>query len=349
MSVIKENWGTHDGYEIYLFTLKNKSLTVRLTNFGATLAGIDVPDKNGAYADVVLGYDNLEGYVNGTSFQGATIGRYANRIGNASFVLNGHKYHLTKNDGENCLHGGKFGFNRRVWDYSLDDKQKSVTFFYHSPCGEEHFPGSLDVAVKYTLTGNNKLKIEYSGKSNADTIFNPTNHAYFNLNGVGSTRDGSAKTVLDTVLQINAVSYTPFDAFSIPTGEIEPVKGTVFNFIKPKKIGANITKGIIDGYDHNFLLGEAGELKKAAVAHEPHSGRIMAVYTDMPALQFYTANWLNEAGKGGVLFEKHQGFCLETQFTPDTPNLPGFPPCVLKKGKKFKTTTIYAFGVKERR
>ncbi|MDR2532865.1 MAG: galactose mutarotase [Oscillospiraceae bacterium] len=338
MSVTKENWGSHDGYAVKLFTLKNDNLTVRLTNFGAALVGIDVPDKNKVTADVVLGYDNLEGYVNGKSFQGAVIGRYANRVGGAAFILNGQKYRLSKNDGDNCLHGGTFGYNRRVWEYEPDEKKNSVTFLYRSPDGEEGFPAALNISVKYTLTDKNKLKIKYEAVSDGDTIFNPTNHAYFNLKG--------KESVLDTVLQINALNYTPFDEFNIPAGEIESVPGTAFNFLKPKKIGADIESGKIDGYDHNFLLGEAGEMKKAAVAHEPESGRIMAVYTDMPAIQLYTANGLSETGKGGVHFGRHHAFCLETQFTPNTPNLPGFPSCILKKGRKFKSTTVYAFGVK---
>ncbi|MCL2637123.1 MAG: galactose mutarotase [Oscillospiraceae bacterium] len=338
MAVVKENWGSYNGYAVHLFTLKNNDLTVRLTSFGAALVGIDAPDKNGELADVVLGYDNLDGYINGGSFQGAVVGRYANRIGGAAFKLDEQEYQLAKNDGDNCLHGGSYGFNRRVWEYKLNDKENSVTFTYRSPDGEEGFPSALNVSVKYTLTDKNKLKIKYEASADGDTIFNPTNHAYFNLGGKG--------TVLDTVLQIKALNYTPFDEFNIPTGEIESVPETPFNFLKPKKIGAYIKEGKIAGYDHNFLLGEFGEMKKAAVAHEPESGRIMAVYTDMPAIQFYTANGLSEKGKGGVHFGKQDAFCLETQFTPNTPNLPNFPSCKLKKGKKFKSVTIYAFGVK---
>jgi len=340
MSVIKENWGSYEGYAVYLFTLKNEKLTVRLTNFGAALVGIDAPDKNGTSADVVLGYDNLDGYINGKSFQGAVVGRYANRIADASFTLNDKKYTLPKNDGENCLHGGNFGYNRRVWECEFDDKKNSVTFKYRSPDGEEGFPAALDVSVKYTLTAQNKLKIKYEAVSDDDTIFNPTNHAYFNLSGKGS--------ILDTVLQINALEYTPFDEFNIPTGAIGSVINTPFNFKKPKRIGADIEAGKIAGYDHNFLLGEAGEMRKAAVAHDRESGRIMAVYTDMPAIQLYTAGGLSETGKNGVFFGKSHGFCLETQFTPNTPNLNtySFPSCVLKKGKKFKSTTVYAFGIK---
>ncbi|MCL2018538.1 MAG: galactose mutarotase [Oscillospiraceae bacterium] len=338
MSVKKETWGFYEGYAVQLFTLKNDALTVRLTNFGATLVGITAPDKKGFNSDIVLGYDSLDGYVNGKSYQGAVVGRYANRISGAVFTLNGQKYELPKNDGENCLHGGNFGYHKRVWEYETDEKKNSVTFRYRSPDGEEGFPAALNVSVRYTLTAKNKLKIKYEAVSNGDTIFNPTNHAYFNLKGSGS--------VLDTVLQMNAFNYTPFDEFNIPDGKIESVPSTPFNFLKPKRIGTDIENGKIDGYDHNFLLGEIGEMKKAAVAHDPESGRIMAVYTDMPAIQLYTAGGLSEVGKNGVFFDKFHGFCLETQFTPDTPNLPSFPSCVLQKGKKFKSTTVYAFGVK---
>lgn len=343
LNVLKEKWGTYNGYAVYLFTLRNKSVTLRLTNFGAAVVGIDVPDKNGGQADVVLGYDDLEGYVNGKSFQGAVIGRYANRIGGAAFSLGDKNYELTPNDGENSLHGGPFGFNRRVFEVSAYDKN-SVTFYYRSYDGEEGFPSALEMTVKYSLlsgTSGNRIKIDYTGKSDGDTIFNPTNHAYFNLRGSGS--------VLDTVLQINAINYTPVDESLIPTGEIESVFNTPFNFTKPKRIGADIESGKIDSYDHNFLLcgiDEKNEMKKAAVAHDPESGRIMAVYTDMPAIQLYTGGGLNEAGKNGVHFGKHEAFCLETQFTPNTPNMPDFPSCVLNKGKKFKSTTVYAFGVK---
>ena len=340
MAVSKENWGFYNGYAVCLFTLKNDTLTVRLTNFGAAIVGIDAPDKHGVMTDVVLGYDNLDGYVNGKSFQGATAGRFANRIGGASFVLEGRRYKLPMNDGENCLHGGHIGFNRRVFEYEVNRKQTSVTFRYRSPDGEEGFPGAVDMSVKYTLTNKNKLKIKYEATAEDTTIFNPTNHSYFNLQGKDS--------ILGTVLQINAVNYTPFDEFNIPTGEIEAVLDTPFNFTKPKKIGTDIAKGRINGYDHNFLLCGDGELRKAATAYDPESGRIMAVYTDMPAMQLYTAGGLNENGKKGAEYGRFGGFCLETQFTPDTPNLihQGFPSCVLKKGKKFKSVTVYAFGVK---
>lgn len=339
MSLVKENWGFYDGYEVYLFTLKNnKNMTVRLTNFGASIVGINVPDKYGVVSDVTLGYDDLNGYIEGKSFQGATVGRYANRIANGRFTLNEKEYILTQNDGGNCLHGGNFGFNRRVWGTHFDEKKNSVTFSYFSPEGDEHFPGNLEISVKYTLTVRNGLKIEYKGRCDADTIFNPTNHVYFNL--------GGNETILNTVLQINSLNYTPIDEFFIPTGELEAVIGTPFNFTKQRRVGEDIEKGNIDGYDHNYILGEPGEMRKSAVCHDPESGRIMACFTDMPAIQLYTGNGLDETGKNGKKIGKHGGFCLETQFTPNSPNLEDFPSCILKKDKVFKSTTIYAFGIK---
>ncbi|KAI4453123.1 aldose-1-epimerase [Holotrichia oblita] len=313
-------------------------MTVRLTNYGASIVGIDVPDKHGKVFDVVLGYDDLDGYINGRTFQGATIGRYANRIAGGKFTLNGVDYSLTQNDGLNCLHGGRFGFDKRVWCTSIEEKKNSVTFTYLSPEGDEHFPGNLEISVKYTLTIRNGLKIEYKGRCDTDTIFNPTNHVYFNLN--------DDETILNTVLQINALNYTPVDEFLIPTGDIETVLGTPFNFNKPKRIGDDIEKGLIDGYDHNFLLGDLGEMRKVAVCHDPKSGRIMACFTDMPAIQLYTGNGLNEVGKNERKSGKYGAFCLETQFSPNSPNIENFPSCVLKKDKVFKSTTIYAFGIK---
>ncbi|MCL2109610.1 MAG: galactose mutarotase [Oscillospiraceae bacterium] len=347
MAVIRELWDYHEGYAVYLYTLTYKNFKIRLSNYGATLVGIDVPDRDGTVSDVVLGYSNLSGYIKGKSFHGAVVGRYANRIAGARFSLNGTEHELAANDGENSLHGGHFGFNRRIFETeTYDENQSYITFKYRSQDGEEGFPGRLDMTVTYRIhCGGDgyQVKIEYTGQPNADTIFNPTNHAYFNLRGSGDSN------ILGTLLQINAVNYTPFDAFNIPTGEIEPVFDTPFNFTKPKKIGADIETGKLDNYDHNFLLSGIGEkrrMQKAAVAYDPESGRIMAVFTDMPAIQLYTAKSLDEVGKRGIRYKKYHGFCLETQFTPNTPNLPDFPPCLVKKYKKFKSTTVYAFGIK---
>ena len=338
----KEVFGMTDGYKVFLFTLKNKNgMTVKLTNYSGAIVSILVPDKDGNFEDVVLGYDDLDGYVNGTSCQGALIGRYANRIANAKFTLNGETIQLRANEGTNCLHGGKIGFNKRIWtvDGTTDN---SVTFGYYSPDGEENFPGNLKVDCTYTLTDDNELKLEYKGKSDADTIVNLTNHSYFNLGGIHS---GS---VLSQVVQINAEKYTPVDRDLIPTGEMAPVEGTVFDFRKPKPIHADLDKTDMIGYDHNFILGEPHVMREAAVVYDPNTGREMTVSTDKPAIQFYTAIGLQgEIGKDGVMMKIQTALCLESQYSPDTPNQPNFPGCVLKAGEEYNFTTIYKFGVRK--
>ena len=341
--VKKIEWGFTDGYKAYLITLKNKNgMSVSLTNYGAAIVNLCVPDKNGGFTDVMLGYDNIEGYINGKSSQGAVIGRYANRISGARFILNGKEYNLYKNNGDNCLHGGSVSYGKRVWNvYGVSDGDNPcAAFYYTSPDGEENFPAEVRVIVRYILTAQNSLKIEYSAVSDNDTIVNLTNHAYFNLGGYDSG------DILNTKLQIFAENYTPFNDAQIPTGEIASVKNTVFDFTEPKLIGDDVKSGKTDGYDHNFILGEPGTMRKAAVACNIENGIEMTTYTDMPALQFYTANHLDEVGKGGVHCGKFGGFCLETQYTPNTPNLPEFPQCILKKGEEFKFTTEYAFSVK---
>jgi aldose 1-epimerase len=338
----KEVFGMTDGYKVFLFTLKNsKGMTVKLTNYSGAVVNIFVPDKDGNIDDVVLGYDDLEGYVNGTSSQGALVGRYANRIAKAKFTLNGEEIQLRANEGTNCLHGGIIGYNKRVWtvDETTDD---SVTFGWFSPDGEEDFPGNLKVTCKYTLTEDNELKLEYKGKSDADTIVNLTNHSYFNLGGIHS---GS---VLSQIVQINADSYTPVDSDLIPTGEIAPVEGTVFDFREPKAICRDLDQSDIIGYDHNFMLGEPHVMREAAVVYDPETGREMRVSTDKPAIQFYTAIGLQgEIGKGGLMMKIQTGLCLESQYAPDSPNQPNFPSCVLKAGEEYNFTTIYKFGVRK--
>ena len=339
----KKEWGLVDGQRAELVELKNKNgMSVALTNYGASIVNLCVPDKSGGFTDVMLGYDNLEGYINGSSSQGAVIGRYANRIGGACFKLNGREYNLYKNEGDNCLHGGKISYGKRLWNVldMTDGDSPSVSFIYISPDGEENFPAELKLVTQYTLTAENALKIEYSAVSDGDTIVNPTNHAYFNLGGYG------VGDILNTRLQLFAESYTPTDEAQIPTGEIAPVAGTVFDFTDSKIIGEDINASKTDGYDHNFILGEPGVRRKAAVAHNADSGIAMSVYTDMPAIQLYTANHLDETGKGGIYRGKFGGFCLETQFTPNTPNMPEFPQCVLKKGAEFKSVTEYSFAVR---
>ncbi len=331
-----------EGYKVFLFTLENsKGMKVKLTNYSGAIVSIIVPDKNGNFDDVVLGYDDLNGYVNGTSFQGALVGRYANRIANAKFTLNGEEIELRANEGINSLHGGKIGFNRRVW--TIDETtDNSVTFGYFSPDGEENFPGNLKVTCTYTLTEDNELKLEYKGKSDADTILNMTNHSYYNIGGIHS---GS---VLSQIVQINAESYTPVNENLIPTGEIASVEGTVFDFREPKAICRDLDKSDLIGYDHNFMLGEPHVMREAAVVYDPETGREMRVSTDKPAIQFYTAIGLQgEIGKDGAIMKIQTALCLESQYAPDSPNQPNFPSCVLKKDEEYNFTTIYKFGVRK--
>ena len=342
--VNKTEWGFANGYKVWLFTLKNKNGTsASVTNYGAAVTSLSVPDKNGGFTDVLLGYDDLDGYINGKSCQGAAIGRYGNRIGGAAFTLGGKKYELYKNNGENHLHGGQIGYHRRVWTVCgvFGGESPGVSFMYISPDGEDNYPAELKIMIRYTLTAKNALKIEYSAVSDGDTIINPTNHSYFNLGGFDSG------DILNTRMQLFADSYTPVDSALIPTGERAAVKGTAFDFTSPKLIGDDIKflKGI-DGYDHNFILGEPWIKRKAAIAYDNKSGIKMTVYTDMPAIQLYTGINLDEKnGKKGSPMKKFGGFCLETQFSPNTPNMPDFPQCALKKGEEFKSATKYAFAV----
>ncbi len=340
----KEHIGFHNGYKLWKITLTNsKGTEVALTNYGGAIMSVKTADKNGDFADVVLGYDDIEGFINGVSSQGALIGRFANRIGGGRFTLNGTEYELFKNDGDNTLHGGSVGYNKRVWELVETEEDKTagenhVVFGYTSPDGEENFPGTAAITVDYCLDEKNALTLTYDAVSDKDTIINLTNHVYFNLRGEGS--------IMDTEMQIFADQYTPVDGALIPTGEIAAVKGTVFDFTQLRPI-ANKD---IDGYDHNFILRQqkGEELPIAAFAKDPVSGRTLICRTDMPAMQLYTANGLeNEIGKGGITMNKHTGFCLETQFCPDSPNKPQFKSCVLKKNEEYHHVTVYEFGAEE--
>ncbi len=338
----KEVFGMTNGYKVFLFTLSNNNgMTVKLTNYGGAVVSILVTDKDGKTDDVVLGYDTLEEYVKGDTNQGALIGRYANRIGGSKFTLNGKEIDLRANEKGNTLHGGIIGYHRRVW--TIDETgDNSITFGYFSPDQEENYPGNLKVTCKYTLTDDNELKLEYRGKSDADTVVNLTNHSYFNIGGIHS---GS---VLSQIVQINAEAYTPVDAELIPTGEIAPVEGTVFDFRKPKPIYQDLDKCDLIGYDHNFMLGEPHVMREAAIVYDPNTGREMRVSTDMPAIQFYTAISLQgEIGKEGQMMKPQTALCLETQYAPDSPNQKNFPDCVLKAGEEYNFTTIYKFGVRK--
>ena len=348
MSVTKDFFGqTPDSKQVDLYTLVNKNgMTAKITNYGAILVSLEVPDRDGNMADVVLGYDNLNDYIERGSFFGATVGRYANRIGGAKFTLDGVEYKLAANNGPNHLHGGKKGFDKVVWrleDMKEEDDQVLVKLTYISEDGEEGYPGNLACCVTYTLTNDNELKIDYEAETDKTTVVNLTNHSYFNLASQG------AGNVLDHVVMINADKYTVFDEGLIPTGEIRSVEGTPLDFTSPTSIGARIGQ-VGNGYDQNYILSKdgagAGSLTLCARVLEPTSGRILEVHTTEPGVQFYTGNFLNNTitGKDGKVYGKHYGFCLETQHYPDSPNKPEFPTTVLKPGQKFTSTTVYAFS-----
>ena len=337
----RKDFGFFNGYKVFLFTLTNKNgMKAELTNYSGAVVSLFVPDRNGIMEDVVLGYDDLDGYIAGTSSQGALVGRYANRIADAKFTLNGVEHKLFANENSNTLHGGRIGYNKRVWTVDATT-ENSVTFGYLSPDGEENFPGTVKVTCTYTLTDENELKLEYTGVSDADTVLNLTNHSYFNLGGVLS---GS---ILNHELQLFADYYTPVNSALIPTGELKDVTGTPFDFRTPKLIGKDVEAGLLVGYDHNYMLGEPHEMRKAAIAYCDKTGIEMTVYTDKPAIQLYTAIGLGgEIGKGGQEMKFQTAFCLESQYAPDSPNQPNFPDCVLRKGEEYRFTTVYVFATR---
>lgn len=336
-----------DGTSIESYTLYNsRGASAKVITYGATLTELFMPDRHGKMADVVLGFDNIEGYLGQHPYFGGTIGRYANRIAKGKFTLDGKEYQLFLNNGPNSLHGGQIGFNRRVWkaEELKDEDGAAIRFSYLSKDGEENYPGNLKVSVTYTLTNTDELKLQYSAETDKDTVLNLTNHSYFNLSGA------DAGTILKYILYINADKYTPVDSTLIPTGKIESVVGTPLDFLKPTEIGARIGEiKDIGGYDHNYVLnGKAGTLRVAAKVTDPESGREMEVLTTQPGVQFYSAIGLNGSikGKGGVAYEKYGAICLETQHFPDSPNHGNFPSTELKPGEHFHSETIYRFTAK---
>lgn len=343
MSVIKTVFDMMpDGRTVYLYTIENNNgVSAGILNRGATLQSFVCPDRDGMPGDIIAGFDNITGHLASTTYTGQIIGQYANRIANGTFSLGGREYHVTKNEnGKTCLHGGD-EYNSALWNAIITD-DNAVEFSYHSPDGAEGFPGNVDITVKYVLTDHNALEIHYAAVSDKETIMNFTNHAYFNLGGV---ENGD---ILDTELMLNCDYFTPTDADSIPTGEVRPVEGTAFDFRTPKRIGKDIHADDVQlkqcrGYDHNFCVnGESGKLRLVAKAADEKSGRKLEVYSDLPGVQLYTGNFMNgEAGKGGVPLQQHYGFCLETQYYPDTPNHPDFPQCTFGAGEKFESLTIF--------
>ena len=333
-----------DGSAVHLYTMRSAhGMVVKVTNYGLIITEILVPDETGKAGDVVLGFDNFDRYLKGHPFFGAIAGRYANRIANAKFSLDGKEYTLAANNGKNHLHGGKVGFDKKLWAAKvLDGGENAVEFTYTSKDGEEGYPGNLTLTVRYTLTDDNTLRIDYSATTDKKTVINVTNHSYFNLAGSG--------TVLYHDLEIEADQYTPVDSELIPTGEIATVKGTPLDFTTPHKIGERIEQTGLGGYDHNFVLrgGITNKPRLAARALDPKSGRVMEVFTTEPGVQLYTAIGLDGSivGVGGVHYPKSGAFCLETQHFPDSPNKPNFPSVVLEPGKKFHSATAFKFSTK---
>ncbi|MHC4073080.1 MAG: aldose epimerase family protein [Planctomycetota bacterium] len=347
MSANEEPFGqTSDGRQVALYTLTNPNgIKAGITNFGAILVSLEVPDRDGNMADVTLGFDALDGYLGKHPYFGAVVGRYANRIGNAGFMLNGVEYKLAANNGENHLHGGTKGFDKMVWkldDLRAEGDEASVKMSYISEDGEEGYPGNLACSVTYTLTEDDELKISYEADTDKATVVNLTNHSYFNLGGQG-TGD-----VLGHELMLNADKYTVVDEGLIPTGENRSVKDSPMDFTISASIGSRIAQ-VEGGYDHNYVLKSGGgSLALCARAYEPTSGRVMEVYTTEPGVQLYTGNFLDGSmtGKGGKVYKKHYGFCLETQHFPDSPNKSDFPSVVLEPGQKYATTTVFKFATR---
>jgi aldose 1-epimerase len=344
---------TKDGQDVFLYTLKNKSgMEVKITNYGGTIESIKVPDRNHQFDDVVLGFDSVEGYQapKSTAFFGALVGRYGNRIAKGQFQLKGVMSQVPVNNGPNSLHGGLKGFDKRVWDAKPMETVDgpALELHYISKDGEEGYPGTLDVTVRYTLDKKDGLHIDYSATTDKETVLNLTNHSYFNLSGAGNP------SILKEKLMIDADNYTPTDEGQIPVGKITPVAGTPFDFRHATTIGDRIDQEneqlkFGGGYDHNWVLNHKGDLKVvAARVEDPASGRVLEVYTDQPGIQFYTANNLDGSitGIGGV-YPRRSALCLETQHYPDSPNHPNFPSTVLEPGDKFHSTTIFRFKTEQ--
>ena len=336
---------TSKGEQTHLYELVNKNgMIARVTDFGANLVALLVPDKNGVLTDVVLGYDSVKDYEINPSFFGAVIAPSANRINNAKFTIDGVEYNVPVNDGKNNLHSDiPGGVHKRLW--KAETGENSVTFVIEHKDLDSGFPGNKVFSVTYTLTDNNELRLSYAGTSDKKTIMNPTNHSYFNLSG-----EASGTNIEDHLLTLNASNYTPVVAGAIPTGEIAPVKGTVMDFTTATRIGERINEKFEQllltlGYDHNYVIdGWDGSLKYIAKVEDPKSGRVMKVYSTLPGVQFYAGNCIAPAkGKGGSSYDKRSGLCLETQFYPDTINQPNFPPCVFGEGKDYTSETVYAF------
>jgi aldose 1-epimerase len=346
--VKKDVFGNWQGKEVYLLTLTNKAGNIiKLTNYGAKINWIEVPDKNGKKENITFGYDNFDETQKGDMSFGSVVGRYANRIAKGKFTVDGVEYTLPLNNGPNTLHGGPAGWHSVVWDCEVikDSKVPSVKFTYVSPDKEQGFPGTVTVSVVYTWTDNNEIKMDYTYSTDKKTVVNVTNHAYFNLHGEGKG------DILDHVLTLKASAFTPVDSVMISTGEIRPVAGTPFDFNTPhaigERIGENYDQLILGkGYDHNFVLDNKEEVD--VTVYDPTTGRVLEVITDQPGMQLYTGNFLNgtKIGHNGVVYMHRTGFCLESGHYPDSPNHPDFPTTIINPGETIKTSTIYRFSVR---
>jgi aldose 1-epimerase len=348
----KKAWGDlPSGEQIFLYTLRNaKGIEAQITNFGGRVVTLRTPDRRGKLDDIVLGFDDLQSYVNKNPFFGALVGRYANRIANGEFSIDGKPFHLAKNNGTNALHGGLKGFDKVAWQASgtHNEQGPALKLTYVSKEGEEGYPGTLTVHATYTLADDNELQLEFEATTDRVTVLNLTNHSYFDLTGTFSGN------ILDHEVTINADRFTPVNANLIPTGELRSVYGTPFDFTQATRIGARIDEGDQQlkygkGYDHNFVIDRTGSssgLVIAARVTEPKSGRVLEVLTTQPGMQFYTGNHLegDTVGKGSVAYGFRHGFCLETQHFPDSPNQPNFPSTRLNPGQEYRETTVFRFS-----
>ena len=338
----RKTFGTHNGREIDLFTVSNENgLVVSLTNYGGIVTSIRFPDRNGIFGNVVLGYERLEKYIEDEHYIGCLVGRYANRIASGRFQIDGKKYQLFCNDGNNHLHGGRDGFNRKVWESEpvREARGAGVKLYLTSPDGEEGYPGTIDVQVLYLLTPDNGLIVDYSAATDTKTLINLTQHSYFNLMGKG--------TIHNHTIRINAQGYTPIDSSLIPTGSLKTVEGTSFDLRKEKRIDHAFAEmapsdQVNGGFDHNFVLDKDNVKKPAATLYHPGSGRVLDLYTTEPGLQFYTGNNLGGTGP----FKRHGALCLEPQHFPDSPNKRAFPSVILEPGHVYHQETRYQFAVR---
>ena len=354
MKIAQKPFGKYEDQQVVLYTLENDNgMTVKITNYGGIVTSIVVPDKTGARGDIVCGFDTLDGYFSDTykgnsPYFGCLVGRYAARIKDGKFTVEGKTFNVATNDGPNHLHGGERGFDKVVWDAKMEEGENgpSLLLAYTSEDGEEGYPGALHAVVRYTLTHENELAITYEADTDSPTPVNLTHHSYFNLSG------NAERDILGHHLEIPAEHFTPVDDTLIPTGEYRPVEGTPFDFRTAKPIGQDIGTDneqlrFGQGYDHNWVIDQwaDGEWRHVGTLSDPESGRVMTIHSSEPGLQFYSGNFLDGSLSGkGVVYQHRYGLCLETQHFPDSPNQPGFPDTILLPGEKYATKTVYSFG-----